>query len=791
MESNKQKAGELYPWWVFLPIVAAPVMLFLPALWPGNSLFWGIISIQFIPWHWEALRSLQAGEIPLWNTLNGMGAPLAANYQSALFYPPTWITLLAGWLGGLQGMSWSHGLLIVLHLIWAGWGMKKLTEFIGLSPIPQVICGLSYSLCGYLVARGSFLTMVQAAAWIPWILYAASQIAIPVRRSQSINKSTTTKSIIWLALGFSGQWLSGHAQLSWYTLLFCLAWLVTGALVNGGIKKLLQIIAPVVISGLLGFLICSIQIFPTIDYFTQSQRSGAIDYQTALSYSFWPWRVITLIFPDIFGNPGVGNYWGYASFWEDAIYFGLLPLFFVFYYLVNWKRNKNTTELNPMQPLVWFCGISILIVTVFALGWNTPIFPWLFNNVPTFGSFNGPTRWMILVEICLILLGGLGAEEWMNHPVTHRKQINLGLTAMFALVISGVAALFMMPEIKDSFKFTMISTGLLLAGYMVLTLIKPVERSGAVLLRWRFLFILWLMVDLFWAGWKLNPIVSSDIILPSVKADNSTELVDGRYFIAKAIEMDQRFNRFFVFDDIRPKEDWATLVSTYLPDSNILSSVPMVNNFDPMIPDRYSNFMAELEVSSPEIRNRYLALSNTTHTAQVNSTDLKSMEWKTLAAYPRVRMVNCVEVVGDGVNAFSWLKKFAAGDSLETWIVVESAMPQTTACTYDNPRHDDLVDLSTTSNRQEYQVKGNPTQSWMFIADTWYPGWQAKLDGNPIELYRADYVFMALKVPTGDHRVELVYDPISFKLGTGLSILGLFGIFAILMVGKNSKGDSQ
>ncbi len=181
MESNKQKAGDFSPWWVFLPIIAAPVLLFLPALWPGRSLFWGITSIQFIPWHWEALRSLQAGEIPLWNTLNGMGAPLAANYQSALFYPPTWLTLLAGWLGGLQGMSWSHGLLIVLHLIWAGWGMKKLTEFLGLSPIPQVICGLSYSLCGYLVARGSFLTMVQAASWIPWILYAASQFAMPVR----------------------------------------------------------------------------------------------------------------------------------------------------------------------------------------------------------------------------------------------------------------------------------------------------------------------------------------------------------------------------------------------------------------------------------------------------------------------------------------------------------------------------------------------------------------------------------------------------------------------------------
>ncbi len=59
---------------------------------------------------------------------------------------------------------------------------------------------------------------------------------------------------------------------------------------------------------------------------------------------------------------------------------------------------------------------------------------------------------MVLVEVCLILLAGLGAEEWMNHPVTQRKQINLGLTAMFAMVLCGVAALFIMPEIKDFFQ---------------------------------------------------------------------------------------------------------------------------------------------------------------------------------------------------------------------------------------------------------------------------------------------------------------------------------------------------
>ncbi len=220
----------------------------------------------------------------------------------------------------------------------------------------------------------------------------------------------------------------------------------------------------------------------------------------------------------------------------------------------------------------------------------------------------------------------------------------------------------------------------------MLTLVKPDKEAEQVYSVGVFLFILWLMARLFWAGWKLNPIVSSDIILPSVKADNPNEVMGGRYYISQEIEKDQRFKRFFVFEDIRPTKDWNNLVSTYLPNANILSSVAMVNNFDPMIPDRYSDFIAEIESSSPEIRDRYLALANTTHTAQVNSTDLKSMEWKTLAAYPRVRMVNCAEVVGDGDKAFSWLKKVAASDSLETWIVVESAKPLSANCTDDKSK---------------------------------------------------------------------------------------------------------
>ena len=75
----------------FFPIVVSPFILFSPTILRGRALFWGTPALQFMPWWTLAWETLREGQIPLWNPLVGMGAPLIANYQSALFYPPNWI----------------------------------------------------------------------------------------------------------------------------------------------------------------------------------------------------------------------------------------------------------------------------------------------------------------------------------------------------------------------------------------------------------------------------------------------------------------------------------------------------------------------------------------------------------------------------------------------------------------------------------------------------------------------------------------------------------------------------
>ncbi|MAG37153.1 MAG: hypothetical protein CL878_13045 [Dehalococcoidia bacterium] len=59
----------------------------------------------------------------------------------------------------------------------------------------------------------------------------------------------------------------------------------------------------------------------------------------------------------------------------------------------------------------------------------------------------------------------------------------------------------------------------------------------------------------------------------------------------------------------------------------------------------------------------------------------------------------------------------------------------------------------------------------LFLADTHYPGWQARLDGRAVPIYRANYLFRAVFVPAGTHTVEFAYRPGSFLVGATISTI--------------------
>ncbi len=72
-------------------------------------------------------------------------------------------------------------------------------------------------------------------------------------------------------------------------------------------------------------------------------------------------------------------------------------------------------------------------------------------------------------------------------------------------------------------------------------------------------------------------------------------------------------------------------------------------------------------------------------------------------------------------------------------------------------------------DRQVIVQTVNDEPAFLFLGDSYYPGWKAYVDGQQARLYRADYLFRAVPVPAGEHTVEFRYQPDSLTLGIGIS----------------------
>jgi hypothetical protein len=68
-----------------------------------------------------------------------------------------------------------------------------------------------------------------------------------------------------------------------------------------------------------------------------------------------------------------------------------------------------------------------------------------------------------------------------------------------------------------------------------------------------------------------------------------------------------------------------------------------------------------------------------------------------------------------------------------------------------------------------------PAASLVVISQCHYPAWQARVDGRPARIWRANCAFQAIEVPAGRHQVELVYEDGKLRTGLILSLLGLVG----------------
>lgn len=554
-------------------------LVLLGWLWPllaGETLFWGLPALQFYPWRAYAFAELRAGRLPLWNPYNGGGAPLLANYQTAVLYPPNWLHLI---LPDLAAMN----LLAVAHIVWAAAGVWCFTGRLGMPGFGRAVSALAFSLSGYLIARlGSFPT-VAAAAWLPWLFWAADR-----------TREGGAGRVAGLALVAAMQLLAGHAQTTFYGLVGVAAYIVwTGAHVQR--RERWKMWARVSGGLLLGVGLAAAQLLPTAELYARSARANGLHYDWTTNFSYTLERSLTLLAPNLYGTPADGSYLTGGAYFEDAAYMGVLPLVAALS-VVGWWANRRATpeEGGRLRRDVPFWAGMAIVAFLIALGKNGFLFPLLYRYVPTFQAFQGPVRWLILFVLPVSLLAGTGVSYAWGCGSRRVFWNRLFLAGGCAMAVMGAIAECWLVPVDSPLQVmgrAVIGLGILSAGCAALALLRPIEKSSQRGSHWEIAVLVFIAADLFWAFRGLNPTVPAEFFAPRPVAADAPML-----YMPQTLQQRLMYEEFFDFRDYRRAVDrWPELRAALLPNLNLLDRQPMVNNFEPLVTQTYAEAVSALE----------------------------------------------------------------------------------------------------------------------------------------------------------------------------------------------------
>lgn len=752
-------------------------MPFLVLLLYGRVIFWGTASLQFIPWYQFFFDSLLQGDFPLWNPYNGMGVPFIANHQSAVFYPLNWLLLIFYLLGQIEGLTIGVTLLLPLHLFIGGLGVMRILGKFETSKFSQLMGGIVFAFSGYILTRLSFISMVSTFAWLPWVIFMCLQLK-PICHQGSLTK------LIKLSVLLSLQLLAGHAQTSYYTILL------------GGVVVLfynfdsfytqINKIVVYISATILSIIVSAVQIFPTAEFLMASQRSTEVGYEFAVSLSLWPARLLTIMFGKFWGNPNYGRFLSGGNFWEENLYAGVFPVvtLIILFWVLVWKTRKNQIP-NPQTKVITFLFVVLVFSILFSFGKFFPLFPFLYKNIPTFSLFQAPVRFLIIYFFAFSLLFGFGVDVWIFSKFNHKKTIII-LVVFGTLFLFSLYGKIFQQTIPDDLINSILIGSILGLFFGFLTLFK--DKYWIDLSKLKIIFGVLLIGDLLFHNFLWENFQSVNIFSSINQKQTNSEFE--RIFIRDKDENFLKFNVYFRPDRLQPLVDYELIPPEFIPETNLLNHrYAMINNFDPLQPEKYSifwNWLNDLSVDEQIVIN---SMVGTNRIVEIDPKRLDFISEKTISAKPLVQWYGC-EKYTEEKDTLASLLAFEIEDSENRCIFVDNLSNKISSEELNvEPAQ---IKFSMPSVNTIFVDYNSNTSGWIVVRQNWFPGWKAILDAEEeLIIEYVDYLFQGVIVPAGKHSIEFTYKPKSFSTGLFFSIITaifiLIGRISYSMYRKSKK----
>jgi len=259
---------------------------------------------------------------------------------------------------------------------------------------------------------------------------------------------------------------------------------------------------------------------------------------------------------------------------------------------------------------------------------------------------------------------------------------------------------------------------------------------------------------------------------------------DGRVFWFADDETDIKFKHYLSFKTFGPEDVayWLGMRETLLPNVGMIDRVPTANNFDSLLPNHYDELMRLLNKLPAADALRVAGVMNARYIVSQRDLPLPVIQrgrqvtiYRNDAAMGRAWLVPQARVEGDaGLADPSFDPRQVVQISNIQYQMSSSAL--TTA-----GKAGTVQSLQDSPNAVTIRA-ASESGGFLVLADTFYPGWHATLDGQPTEILRADYTFRAVALPPGEHTILFRYLPLSFQAGAVVSLLTLFVTVGALTV---------
>jgi len=743
------------------------------------------LTTFFYPFRFVWVESVRQGHFPFWNPYIKCGVPLFATVQPAVLYP---LSLPYLFLPLDLAFNWT----IVFHFFLAGAFTYVLMRELGASTQGALAAAIAFAFSGYLISVHNVLNTLLSVSWYPLVMLCGCRMV-------------GTGMIRWAVAGGAAiccMFLGGGVEI----VLFALASLLILCLYPEILLFRVVADSPSLQRrmGLFGLTVAiflglsMVQLLPFLELYRHSHRFGGVRLDEATRWSLELRDLIYLLLPEVFGERVMaGRYWKFQNYLK-SIYVGPIALSLAIYYFVRVGR-RGLALLAAM-----------LLSLSFALGEYTPIYSFFYWRLPLFAALRYPVKFIFFFIFWLCVAVGLGLD-FMNLRFSKRQQFPTWLQGVLVTVVFILAALLVVGRFYQG----------QVKGVAEQWLSTPLESAYLPLVVHNFnrllvFAILALMVIFFGCRHKLRRLgvplllvlLSLDLFLGN--RDFAFKLESTSFHaetnIIRTLRADSELFRFHVLPEVRkleiPVKSYADhhrkrkefLESDLMMEHHLFD----IDGYNVPLQPRYEAFINLVRDKPLAPIRDLLDLLNVKYVLAADAIDLpgyvhvrdglaNTKLYENRNSLPRAFLVKNYQVIKSGEEfaiAFDdpnfdpqskilLEREPASFLELQKKPTMAELKSQTKLITYEN-------------NRMVLEVN-TPEAAFLFMSETFYPGWQAYVDGKRDEILRANFVFRAIPVGPGSHRVEVVYEPLTFKIGLSVSLLTVLSLLIAMSISTRGR----